>query len=401
MRVCDDITALRTNLRRMVWPNVTYETLPWHATTENMSRRAQLRAPRDYESAIVPHIADAQFQLRPKTLAAVDRATIAVTRFDAAAVTSTPLLLRGESVASSRIEQLSSSSRKIFEAELSGAGSANAKLIVANVRQMQWAIEVDAATTETLLAMHSVLLRDSAPGIAGHLRQQAVWIGGPDNHHPGDALFVPPHHEQVPALLADLEAFMSRRDVPVLAQAAIAHAQLETIHPFADGNGRTGRALVHVLLKLRGLSVNGPVPISAGLLSRVDDYFAALDAYRQGDVDQMVALFAESAVEAVAHGTWIADQLDSLLGEWRQQLTARSDALAWKVLPLLLQRPVLTTRIVVDELGASVVSAGNALETLERAGIVAGSQLDKRTRSWRAPDVLEVLDEFADRRRRV
>nr|WP_275433165.1 Fic family protein [Corynebacterium imitans] len=389
----------------MVWPSISFETLPWRAAAENLSRRAQLRTPSQYESAVVPCIAGAPVELRPETLAAVDQATIAVTRFDATHASDVfpfiPLLLRGESVASSRIEQLTSSSRKILEAELSGSGSANAKLIVANVRQMQRAIEVDAATTETLLAMHSVLLQDSAPGIAGHLRQQAVWIGGPDNHHPGDALFVPPHHEQVPALLADLEAFMSRRDVPVLAQAAIAHAQLETIHPFADGNGRTGRALVHVLLKLRGLSVNGPVPISAGLLSRVDDYFAALDAYRQGDVDQMVALFAESAVEAVAHGTWIADQLDSLLGEWRQQLTARSDALAWKVLPLLLQRPVLTTRIVVDELGASVVSAGNALETLERAGIVAGSQLDKRTRSWRAPDVLELLDEFAERRRRV
>ena len=389
----------------MVWPSISFETLPWRAAAENLSRRAQLRTPSQYESAVVPCIAGAPVELRPETLAAVDQATIAVTRFDATHASDLfpfiPLLLRGESVASSRIEQLTSSSRKILEAELSGSGSANAKLIVANIRQMQRAVEVDAATTETLLAMHSVLLQDSAPGIAGHLRQQAVWIGGPDNHHPGDALFVPPHHEQVPALLADLEAFMSRRDVPVLAQAAIAHAQLETIHPFADGNGRTGRALVHVLLKLRGLSVNGPVPISAGLLSRVDDYFAALDAYRQGDVDQMVALFAESAVEAVAHGTWIADQLDSLLREWRQQLTARSDALAWKVLPLLLQRPVLTTRIVVDELGASVVSAGNALETLERAGIVAGSQLDKRTRSWRAPDVLEVLDEFADRRRRA
>ena len=114
-----------------------------------------------------------------------------------------------------------------------------------------------------------------------------------------------------------------------------------------------------------------------------------------------MALFAASALEAVEHGTWIAHELDSVLGEWRQQLTARSDALAWKVLPLLLQRPVLTTRIVVDELGASLVSAGNALETLERAGIVVGAQLDKRTRAWRAPDVLDLLDEFAERRRRT
>lgn len=389
----------------MVWPRVSFETLPWHAAVENLSRRAQLRTPSHYESAVVPRIAGEEVQLRAATIAAVDRATIAVTRFDATHATDRfpfiPLLLRGESVASSRIEQLTSSSRKIFEAELSDTGSANAKLIVANVRQMQRATEVDEATTETLLVMHSVLLQDSAPEIAGQLREQAVWIGGPDDHHPGGALFVPPHHEYVPALLADLEAFMACRDVPALVQAAVAHAQLETIHPFADGNGRTGRALVHVLLKLRGLSVNGPVPISAGLLSRVDDYFAALDAYRQGDIDQIVALFAASALEAVDHGAWVADGLYSVLGEWQQQLTARSDALAWKVLPLLLQRPVVTTRVVVDELGTSLVSAGNALDTLERAGIVVGAQLDKRTRLWRAPDVLELLDEFAERRQRA
>lgn len=389
----------------MVWPSVTYETLPWQAATENISRRAQLRTPREYESAIVPRIADEELQLRPETLAAGDRATIAVTRFDATHATDLipfiPLLLRGESVASSRIEQLTSSSRKIFEAELSGSGSANAKLIVANVRQMQRAIAADTATTETLLAMHSVLLQDAAPRIAGRLREQPVWIGGPDNHHPGGALFVPPHHDHVPELLADLERFMSRRDIPALAQAAIAHAQLETIHPFADGNGRTGRALVHVLLKTHGISVNGSVPISAGLLSHIDGYFAALDAYRQGDADQIVNLFAASALEAVEYGTWIANELNTLLDEWKQQLAARSDALVWRVLPLLLQRPVITTRIVVEELGATQTSAGNALEALAQAGIVTGAQLDKRTRAWRAPDVLDLLDEFAERRRRT
>ena len=125
----------------MSWPSISFETLPWRAVAENLSRRAQLRTPSQYESAIVPHIAGEEVQLRPETLAAADKATIAVTRYDATHATDLfpfiPLLLRGESVASSRIEQLTSSSRKIFEAELSGAGSANAKLIVANVRQMQ------------------------------------------------------------------------------------------------------------------------------------------------------------------------------------------------------------------------------------------------------------------------
>ena len=156
-----------------------------------------------------------------------------------------------------------------------------------------------------------------------------------------------------------------------------------------------------MLLKTHGISVNGPVPISAGLLSHIDDYFAALDAYRQGDADQIVNLFAASALEAVEYGTWIADELNTLLDEWKQQLAARSDALVWRVLPLLLQRPVITTRIVVEELGATQTSAGNALEALAQVGIVTGAQLDRRTRAWRAPDVLDLLDEFAERRRRT
>lgn len=138
------------------------------------------------------------------------------------------------------------------------------------------------------------------------------------------------------------------------------------------------------------------MPKFAGLLSHVDDYFAALDAYRQGEADRVVDLFAATALEAIDYGTWIAEELNSLLGEWQQQLTARSDALAWKVLPLLSQRPVFTTRIVVDEVGGSQTAAGNRLEALAEAGIVTGAQLDKRTRAWRASDVLDLLDEFAE-----
>lgn len=388
----------------MVWPQVTYEQLPWQSSGENLSKRAQQRVPANYESAVVPCIREAKPDLCPATLALVDRATIAMTRFDAQdsnhLLPFVPLLLRGESVASSRIEHLTSSSRKIFESEISGAGSANARLIVANVRQMQQAIAVDHADVDTLLDMHRVLLADAAPAIAGRLRDQAVWIGGPDDHHPRGALFVPPHHEHVPGLLQDLGTFMQRNDLPVLVLAALAHAQLETIHPFADGNGRTGRALVHVLLKSGGISVNGPVPISAGLLSGVDDYFAFLDAYRDGDIDPIVTLFAEAALTATERGSALAHQLQDTLEAWKTQLDLRSDALAWRVLPLLLQRPVLTTRIVSEELGASQQSALNALEALQRAGVVVGAQLDKRTRAWRAPEVLELLDAFSAQQRR-
>ncbi|PFG27905.1 filamentation induced by cAMP protein fic [Corynebacterium renale] len=378
--------------------------LPWEGSLENLSRRARQRTPSHYESAIVPAIAHEQVVIEPATIALADRATVAITRFDAQESTNLlpfiPLLLRGESVASSRIVQLTASSRKIFEAEISGAGSRNAQLIVANVRQMRSAIEAEEINLRTILEMHRILLREAEPDIAGRVREQAVWIGGPDAHHPGGALFVPPHHVHIPELLQDLEAFICRDDVPALAQAAIAHAQFETIHPFADGNGRTGRALIHVLLKARGLSLNGPVPLSVALLHRVNEYFAALDSYRDGRLDPIVRFFAEAALEAVEHGTWLAGELRAVMRSWGSRLQARSDALAWRVLELLLQRPVLTTRIVAEELGATTASALNALTTLEKQGILVDSQLDKRTRAWRAPELLELLDDFADLNRR-
>ncbi|WIM73549.1 Fic family protein [Corynebacterium suedekumii] len=85
--------------------------------------------------------------------------------------------------------------------------------------------------------MHRILLGPSSPDIAGVVRDEPVWIGGSDAS-PGRALFVPPAAPAVPDLLRDLEAFLSRTDLPVLVHAALAHAQVETIHRFTDGNGK-------------------------------------------------------------------------------------------------------------------------------------------------------------------
>src|SRR5439155_1398021 len=83
-----------------------------------------------------------------------------------------------------------------------------------------------------------------------------------DAFNPGRADFVPPPPESVPALMDDLCAFVNRADLPAVVQAAVAHAQFETIHPFADGNGRVGRALIHVVLRRRGLAPRYVPPVS-------------------------------------------------------------------------------------------------------------------------------------------
>lgn len=383
----------------MNWPRVETETLPWTPAPDSYPRRAAKRMPREYDAAVVPRIASQQLTLSEETRALVEQATVAAVRFDTTdahrVVPFTPLLLRSESAASSRIEQLTSSARKVLEAEVTGRGRGNAALIAANTRQMEAAVERARASVDGIVEMHRILLTDSAPEIAGVLRSAQVWIGGSD-YSPAGAMFVPPHQRHLGELMVDLGEFMARDDLPALAQAAVAHAQFETIHPFADGNGRTGRALVHVVLRERSLTTSSALPLSAGLLTDTAGYFAALDAYRGGDVDRIVQLFARAAIDAAERGSWLAAELVAVREEWNEQLTARADALAWRVLDLLLQRPVLTTAAVSAEFGVSAETARNALERLEVDGIVIAAQLDKRQRGWRSPDVLALLDEFAD-----
>lgn len=383
----------------MNWPWVETETLPWSPAPDTYPRRAVKRMPREYEAAVVPKIANQQLALAEETHALVERATVAAVRFDTTdahrVVRFTPLLLRSESAASSRIEQLTSSARKVLEAEVTGRGRGNAALIAANTRQMEAAVARARASVDGIVEMHRILLTDSVPEIAGVLRGAQVWIGGSD-YSPAGAMFVPPHQRHLTELMADLGEFMARDDLPALAQAAIAHAQFETIHPFADGNGRTGRALVHVVLRERGLTTSSALPLSASLLTDTAGYFAALDAYRGGDVDRIVQLFARAAIDAAERGSWLAAELGGVHAEWNEQLTARANALAWRVLDLLLQRPVLTTAAVSAEFGVSAETARNALDRLEADGIVISAQLDKRQRGWRSPDVLALLDEFVE-----
>ena len=176
------------------------------------------------------------------------------------------------------------------------------------------------------------------PDIAGRWREQQVWIGG-SRFGPREADFIPPHHDRVPAAMADLAAFMARPDLPVLTQAAIAHAQLETIHPFPDGNGRVGRALVHALLKAGGLARSVTVPVSAGLLGDTGTYFAALTAYRAGDPELIVKVMAEATFPAIGNGRHLAADLKAARTRWSDLITARRGAAAHRLADLLIQHP--------------------------------------------------------------
>ena len=179
--------------------------------------------------------------------------------------------------------------------------------------------------------------------------------------------------------------------------AALAHAQFETIHPFIDGNGRTGRALVQAMLRHGRLARNVTVPVSAGLLADTDAYFAALTTYREGDPLPIVSQFANAAFRAVSNGRELVEQLRETRGGWQRTIKARSDSAVWRLADLLLRRPVVNARVIADELDLDVGNVHRYIKPFLEAGILAQSQDVRRNQVWRSPEILAALDAFAAR----
>lgn len=385
------------------WPAVGFESRPWQRDLEGQRpSRRQLRAHSGpYEAAKLSEIAGLTPMIPSEILADVTEATGAITRFDAehgeAVVPFSALLLRTESSASSQIENLTASARAVLEAEMGERGRGNADLIVANTRAMTAALALaDRLGAEAILDMHAELLGSTRPEWTGRWRDQQVWVGG-GPWGPHTALFVPPHQEHVAAAMDDLVAFMDRDDITPLVLAAIAHAQFETVHPFPDGNGRAGRALVHALLRAKGVTRGVTVPISAGLLRERDAYFAALGQYRDGDPVPIVERFVDATFHALSSGRRLIDDLRSVHAEWQRLISVRSDAAAWRLADLLLRQPVLDSRTVQQELAVSAPTAHSAIAHLVEVGILDEGTGRERRRVWRTPEVLSVLDAFAAR----
>ncbi len=389
--------------RRPSWPPLTYEALPWNAQYEThaTSRTERRKHYGPYRAAIPAKILDAILELPGELATEVGEASAELARFDETMGGEighfSAILLRSESAASSRIENLTASARAIAEAELGTASKRNASEVVANTRTMIAALELAGNLgRSSVLAMHHALMNETDPANAGRWRTEQVWIGG-GNLGPHLALFVPPHHERVIDAIDDLMKFIDRDDLPVLAHAALAHAQFETIHPFTDGNGRTGRALVQAMLRHGQLTRNVTVPVSAGLLSDTKAYFDALTMYRLGDPFPIVSQFARAAFKAVTNGRALVDELRGIRQRWQQLVKARRDSAIWRLVDLLLRRPVVNARAVAEELKLEVGNVHRYVRPLLDARILVESLDVTRNQVWRASEVLASLDAFATR----
>lgn len=216
------------------------------------------------------------------------------------------LLLRTESIASSKVEGMQVGIRQLARAEskieTGGKASSTILEVLGNIDAMQLAID-EAATAEQigvehLTAIHGKLMANAPNSqFAGVVRREQNWIGGND-YNPCGADFVLPPPEHVDSLLRDLCEAAADDSLPPLVQAAIIHAQFETIHPFDDGNGRTGRALVHVVLRRRGIAASYVPPISVVLAAERDRYVRGLIGFRSGEVGPWIEQFAAAAARA-------------------------------------------------------------------------------------------------------
>ena len=384
------------------WPAVAYEELPWSRRSEpGTTSRNQLRRHQGpYRAAIPAYVAKASVALSAETLATSTDAANEVARFDAEVggeiAPFSAVLLRSESAASSQIENLTASARAISEAELGERAGPNAQQVLGNVAAMTAAMALsNDLTARSVLDMHDALLKHADPGIAGKWRAEQVWVGG-SHLGPHGAAYVAPHHARVPALIEDLIAFIDRDDIPVLVHAALAHAQFETIHPFPDGNGRTGRALMQGMLRGKGLTRNVTVPISAGLLVDIEEYFAALTSYRGGDAEPIVLKVADASYAAVSNGRTLVRDLGDIRANWEDRIHARRGASSWRVADLLLRHPVINVGVVSHELAIRPQHVYRAVAPLIDAGVLVSSGRE-RDRVWRAQEVLDAVDAFAAR----
>ncbi|MFD6179148.1 MULTISPECIES: Fic family protein [unclassified Isoptericola] len=382
----------------------------WVADADGMtSRSARAAASGPHRSVVPPTIASWVPDIPADLSADVEEASAALGRFDEHAAkilgTTSPtlgpmssILLRTESASSSQIEDLTVGPRQLALAEIEQSTSTNARTVVANVRAMEAALALaDRLDTDAILDMHRALLSGQRgwEDHAGRWRDQLVWIGT-STISPRGASHVAPQAPLVAPAMDDLVGFVRRDDLPVLFQAAVAHAHFEVIHPFVDGNGRTGRAMIHSILRAKGIVTATTAPVSAGLLTQTEGYFAALSAYRDGDARPIVERVAAAARFAASSGSQLVDDLSSQVDAARAQLGGlRRQAAAWRVVPHLVSHPVVNAPFLAKHLGMVGQTAQNALSQLTEAGVLTERTGMRRNRVWEHSGILTVLDQYA------
>lgn len=327
------------------------------------------------------------------TVRATERAAAAVRLGDARSIGGTEalgrLLLRAEGLASSNIEGLQAPVEVVALAELSRDDASPTAAWVADNLDVVAAALVDPAlalTVEVLHGWHERLMRHGTlpAELIGRFRDRQGWIGGTS---PVNAVYVPPPADEIPDLVDDLLAFTNGDSTDAVTQAAVVHAQFETIHPYGDGNGRLGRVLIGWVLARR-LGLRGaPPPLSVLLARDPGGYLAGLHQYWVGSVEPWVRWFAGVIERSAVATAEMRVRVEDVLAGWEAIVAdRRADATARRLLPILAAEPVLHAGLVAERLGVSERAALDALTLLADRGVieplVAPTRRQGRPRRW-------------------
>ncbi len=389
----------------------------WRSNIAGLGVPRRDRANGAYRAYVPDKIDGMPIVLAGDVAADVTDAEVAINRLDAkaTALTNTEalarLLLRAESVASSHIEGLQVSAQRLLRADINRAqglpvNDETAVEVLANVDAMEYAIrEADAVSVKRLIEVHRRLLAPTrAAAHAGKIRDEQNWIGG-SNFNPIEAVYVPPPPEKLRELLADLCSFCNDDALPAVAQAAIAHAQFETIHPFVDGNGRTGRALIYMVLKRRGLALRTTPPISLVLATRSKEYVDRLNATRSDGslakpdtfekLNRWIGFFAGACLRAVDDANLFEQRVSAIQADWLSRIpVTRAHSTTVLLINMLPAAPVLTVAAAAKLTGRTFAAANNAIEALVAVSILKPTKANLRNRTFEAHDLIAAFTDL-------
>lgn len=394
-----------------------YERALWQSDGSGYSRAA--RTSGSYEYFVPTPLRELEAALAPDVVGDLSRAESRIVQLNEEAVTlrSTEgiarLLLRAEAISSSYIEGLEMGPRRLLRAEFEAERKrehrdTGATEIIGNIRAMDDALEhavsEETITVETVLSIHRRLSAGTrfAP-YGGVIRTTQNWIGGNDSS-PLQAAYIPPAPECVTDLLDDLAEYCNRDDVSPVFQAAVVHAQFEAIHPFSDGNGRTGRALIHLILRRRGTAPRVVPPISLVLATQSKSYIDGLNSFRAVDghdeenrqgLDDWLSTFAGACVQACDEALRFEQIAMELVRVWTERLgSVRAGSAAEKLLETVFGSPVFDVRMMVDATGFSPPAVAAAVRRLADAGIITQTSPQRRNRVFEVPEILEAFTLF-------
>ena len=386
-------------------PTASRRVRPWQQKMRSGTHED--RTLREITACIPEQIKDLSPTIPAELAGQIDEATARIVHLEAIAggvlAPIASLLLRTESIASSKIELIAASSEDYARASHGNRSNDSATSMVAATAAI---FELLSSVTadrhiglQQVLDAHRILMSGDSleSNYAGRLRDVQNWVGGSD-HSPRGALLIPPPPEVVPELVEDLIVFCNRTDLPALLQATIAHAQFETIHPFTDGNGRIGRALINAILRVRGITQHTVIPMAAALVSSRENYFASLELFRNGDLEPILRSFASATRIAANESAVTANNLIQISIDWQQILgRSRKSSAPNRLLELLQAQPVITAADAQEWLGVGTSGTYAALKRLESAEIIQPLTSRQRNQIWAAGAILNELYDLDSR----